>query len=166
MRITQAVPKTPNDDSATPPRYSEGQAWVRVRGAFFPNLIEARSGERLRLVFRREETAACSERVLLPSLGKSVMLPPFEDVALDLGPLPPGDYEFRCQLGVLRGQIRVRDQATHASLDVVVGRIVIRGHRGRPSVGSTETKAALPPDGDGQRESYVLSDEHETHWEA
>lgn len=62
-------------------QYSEGHAWVKVKGAFFPDVIEARPGERLRLVFRREETAPSSERVLIASLGKSVMLPPFEDGA-------------------------------------------------------------------------------------
>ncbi len=68
-------------------QYSEVHAWVRVKGAFFPDVIEARPGERLRLVVRREETAPCSERLLIASLGKSVMLPPFEDVAVDLGPV-------------------------------------------------------------------------------
>ena len=159
MRLTRAAAKIPNVAPAAPPRYSEGRAWVRVRGAFFPDLIEARPGERLRLVFRREETAACSERVLLPSLGKSVMLPPFEDVTLDLGPLPPGDYEFRCQLGVLRGLIRVRAQAAHPSVDVVRGRIVIRSGRRRGSVGSTGTKAALAPDGWAGRESSQSDEE-------
>jgi hypothetical protein len=91
------------------PHYSEGHAWVRVKGAFFPDVIEARPGERLRLVFRREETAPCSERVLIASLGKSVMLPPFEDVAVDLGPLPAGEHEFGCELDVLHGRILVRE---------------------------------------------------------
>ncbi|MEX2106189.1 MAG: cupredoxin domain-containing protein [Solirubrobacterales bacterium] len=91
------------------PHYSEGHVWVKVKGAFIPDVIEARSGERLRLVFRREETAPCSERVLIASLGKSVMLPPFEDVAVDLGPLPAGEHEFGCELDVLHGRILVRE---------------------------------------------------------
>jgi hypothetical protein len=81
---------------------------VLVRGAFVPDLIEARAGERLRLVFRREETAPCSEQVVIPGLGRSVMLPPFEDVAVDLGPLPAGEHDFGCELGVLHGRILAR----------------------------------------------------------
>lgn len=159
MRLTEAAPTTPNEASASPPKYSEGRAWVRVEGAFLPNLIEARAGERLRLVFRREETAACSEHVLIPSLGKSVMLPPFEDVPIDLGPLDPGDYDFRCRLGVLRGRIHVRGRATCSSVDVIRGRIVIRGGRREHSVGNTDIKPALTPDGGGTTQSYGLWDE-------
>ena len=135
MRLARLVPgghERPLADAAD--RYSEGWAWVRVRGAFLPDQIEARPGERLRLVFRREETAPCSERVVVPSLGKSVMLPPFEDVAVDLGPIPPGEHEFSCGLGVLRG------------------RIVVRGQGARESVVSTEAKAAPATDiGEGVR---------------
>ncbi|MBW8059361.1 MAG: hypothetical protein FVQ78_03320 [Solirubrobacterales bacterium] len=117
MGLAQLVPKVVNGGPLARVRYSEGCAWVRVRGAFFPDLIEARPGERLRLVFRREETAACSEHVVIPSLGKSVMLPPFVDVPVELGPLPPGEHEFSCQLGVLRGRILVRSHAAGASVE-------------------------------------------------
>ena len=132
MRLAQLVPTQHERRLANSGHgYSEGWAWVRVRGAFLPDLIEARAGERLRLVFTREETAPCSEQIVIPSLGKSVMLPPFEDVAVELGPLPPGDYEFTCGLGILRGRILVPD-------DAVSGSVV-----------STEPKAALVPDGGG-----------------
>jgi hypothetical protein len=110
---------------------------VWVRGAFFPDLIEAQAGERLRLVFRREETAACSEQVVIPSLGKSVMLPPFEDVAVELDPLPPGEREFTCGLGVLRGRILARDDA--------VSRSVV----------STEPKTGLVPGGGARGATHV-----------
>lgn len=93
--------------------YSESRAWVRVRGGFHPDLIEARAGGRLRIVFCREETAPCSEQVVIPSLGKSVTLPPFEEVAVELGPLPAGDYPFSCEFGILRGRIVVRADTHH-----------------------------------------------------
>lgn len=109
---------SPRAGSGDPPDvYSERWACVRVRGAFSPDVIEARPGERLRLVFRREETAACSERVLFPSLGRSTMLPPFEDVPVDLGPLPPGEHKFSCGLGVLRGRILVGGQPAPKSVE-------------------------------------------------
>ena len=40
------------------------------------------------------------------------MLPPFEDVALELVPERAGEYEFTCQLGMLRGRLVVDDAGT------------------------------------------------------
>lgn len=80
---------------------------VRVRGGFEPPVLHARAGEPLRIVFSREETAPCTERVVFPAFGRSAMLPPFEEVALELAPERAGEYEFTCQLGVLRGRLVV-----------------------------------------------------------
>lgn len=145
MRLAQLVPTHHGQRPANSGhRYSEGWAWVRVRGTFLPDLVEARAGERLRLVFTREETAPCSEQVVIPSLGKSLMLPPFEDVAVELGPLPPGEHEFTCGLGILRGRILVPD-------DVVSGAVV-----------SGAPKAALAPDGGVRGATYAASDRKES----
>jgi len=80
---------------------------IRVKGGFEPDTIVHRVGEPLQLVFRREETASCSERVVFPELGRSATLPPFQDVSLELWPRSPGEYTFTCQLGVLRGRLVV-----------------------------------------------------------
>lgn len=80
---------------------------IRVKGGFEPDTVLARVNEPLRLVFRREETASCSERVVFPELGRSATLPPFQDVSLELQPEHVGRYEFTCQLGVLRGLLIV-----------------------------------------------------------
>ena len=80
---------------------------VRVKGGYQPAVVHARAGEPLRIVFTREETASCSEHVVFPAFGKSAMLPAFEDVALDLAPERAGEYEFTCQMGMLRGRLVV-----------------------------------------------------------
>ena len=80
---------------------------VLVSGGYRPDTIVARVGRPLRIVFRREETAACSERVVFPAFGKSAMLPAYEDVAVELLPEQPGEYEFTCQMGMLRGRLIV-----------------------------------------------------------
>ncbi|MBM2823762.1 MAG: copper-translocating P-type ATPase, partial [Thermoleophilia bacterium] len=82
---------------------------VRVKGGYEPSVVYGRVGEPLRIVFSREETASCSEHVVFPAFGKSAMLPPFEDVALELVPERAGEYEFTCQLGMLRGRLVVGD---------------------------------------------------------
>ena len=83
---------------------------VRVRGGYEPETVYGRAGERVAIVFRREETAPCSERVIFPTLGKSAMLPAFQDVTVELTPPAPGEYEFTCQLGVLRGRLVVEQR--------------------------------------------------------
>ena len=82
---------------------------IRVHGDYSPNTIYARAGEPLRLVFRREETATCSERVIFPDFGKSAMLPPYQDVTIELEPEAAGEYEFTCQMGMLHGRLIVED---------------------------------------------------------
>ncbi len=87
-------------------------ARVRVRGGYEPDTVFARAGQPLRIVFRREETAPCSERVVFPFFGRSAMLPPFQDVTLELLPEETGEYEFTCQLGMLRGRLIVTADGT------------------------------------------------------
>ncbi len=82
---------------------------IRVRGRYEPDTVHARVGEPLRLIFRREDSAACSERVVFPEFGKSAMLPPDEDVAIDFTPGRAGTYEFTCEMGVLRGRLVVEE---------------------------------------------------------
>lgn len=86
---------------------------VRVKGGYQPSVVHAQVGEPLRIVFSREETASCSEHVVFPAFGKSAMLPPFEDVTFELVPERAGEYEFTCQLGMLRGRLVV-DEGTEA----------------------------------------------------
>ena len=82
---------------------------VRICGGYQPETVYARAGKPVAIVFRREETAPCSEQVIFPALGKSAMLPAFEDVTVELTPPGPGEYEFTCQLGVLRGRLVVEE---------------------------------------------------------
>ena len=84
---------------------------IRVRGGYEPDTIYARVGEPLRLTFRREETAACSERVVFPALGKSAMLPAYQDVTIELTPEHAGVHEFTCQMGMLHGRLIVEERS-------------------------------------------------------
>ena len=80
---------------------------IRIKGGYQPAEVHVRAGEPTRLIFRREETAHCSERVVFPDYGLSVMLPPFEDVAVDLPPSDPGEHAFSCQMEMLQGRLIV-----------------------------------------------------------
>ena len=84
---------------------------VRVHGNYEPAEIHVRAGEQARLIFRREETTPCSERVVFPDYGLSVTLPPFEDVPIDLPAQEPGVHEFTCEMRMLHGRLVVDDEA-------------------------------------------------------
>lgn len=94
---------------------------VLVRGGYLPAEIHVNAGLPARLVFRREETAACSEQVVFPDLGISAMLPPYRPVVIDLPSSEPGEHPFRCQMDMLHGRVIVDppapgDRARHADL--------------------------------------------------
>lgn len=78
---------------------------IRIDGDYRPAEVHLPAGEPARLIFRREETAACSERVVFPDYGISVMLPPHQDVAIDLPASSPGEHEFTCQMQMLHGRL-------------------------------------------------------------
>jgi plastocyanin domain-containing protein len=84
---------------------------VLVKGSFRPRSVAVRAGDPVNLVFRREETAPCSELVVFPGLAVSVMLPAFEDVTVELPMLAPGVHVFTCGRGVLLGRVVVRGKA-------------------------------------------------------
>ena len=83
------------------------EAMVLVKGGYTPDVIVVEHGRPVRLKFRREESAACSEMVVFNDFGKSAKLPTGETVAVEFLPEKPGDYEFTCQMGMLRGKLVV-----------------------------------------------------------
>lgn len=83
------------------------ETMILVKGGYTPDVIVVERGRPVRLNFRREETAACSEMVLLPDFGKSARLPEGEIVPIEFTPDKPGVYEFACQMGMLRGKLIV-----------------------------------------------------------
>lgn len=83
------------------------EALITVKGGYDPDTIVVEAGRPVRLLFRRVETAACSEMVVFPDFGKSAHLPTGETIAVDLMPERAGEFEFTCQMGMLRGRLVV-----------------------------------------------------------
>ena len=83
------------------------EAMILVKGGYTPDVIVVKAGRSVRLNFRREETASCSEMLLLPAFSKSVKLPTGENVAVEFTPDKPGEYPFSCQMGMFRGRLIV-----------------------------------------------------------
>ena len=83
------------------------EALILVKGGYTPDIIVVERGRPVRLNFRREETAACSEMVIFSDFNKSAKLPTGETVSIELMPEKPGAYEFACQMGMFRGRLIV-----------------------------------------------------------
>ena len=80
---------------------------ILVKGGYTPDTIRVASGRPVRLLFRREETAACSEQVVLADFGKAAPLPTGTVVPVEFMPGDLGEHAFTCQMGMLRGRIIV-----------------------------------------------------------
>ena len=78
---------------------------VVVRDGYDPDTILVEAGRPVRLLFFRDETSKCSERVVFETLDIERALPAFETTPVDLPPVRPGDYPFRCGHGVMSGRV-------------------------------------------------------------
>ena len=90
------------------PRIADGEARVEVRGGYQPETIVTRAGRPLRLTFNRHESWPCSDRVIFPDFDLIAELPIHEDVVVELLPDEPGEYEFTCGMGMLKGRLIVQ----------------------------------------------------------
>ena len=81
---------------------------VLVKGGYNPSIIEVEAGKPVRLSFRREESAACTEVVVFPDFDRSARLPEGEVVPVEFTPEAPGEYGFSCEMGMVRGTLVVR----------------------------------------------------------
>ena len=83
------------------------EATIVVKGAYTPDVIVVAHGAPVRLNFLRQETAACSEEVVFPDFARRAQLPEGELVPVEFVPDRPGEYEFTCGMGMLRGKVVV-----------------------------------------------------------
>lgn len=80
---------------------------VAVRGGYRPDAIVARAGVPLRIVFRRDDADACSERVVFSAPRIDRRLANAGVTAVDLPALPAGEIRFTCGMGRYRGRIEL-----------------------------------------------------------
>jgi len=80
---------------------------IIVKGGYTPDVIVVKAGSPVRLRFTRQESSACSEKVLFPDFNQNALLPEGQEVTLEFTPDKPGEYSFQCQMGMLRGKLIV-----------------------------------------------------------
>lgn len=89
---------------------------ITVRGGYRPAVIDAAAGVPLRLVFHREETEPCSERVVFSSPHIDRHLEPNGSTVVDLPAQPVGEVRYTCGMGRYRGRIRFQSRGAGSRL--------------------------------------------------
>lgn len=86
---------------------SEGiqEAFIVVKGGYSPDIIRVTAGKPVRLIFNRQESDPCSERVVVDAFGLSAELPQGSNVPIEFTPTETGQFEFACQMGMIRGKV-------------------------------------------------------------
>jgi P-type Cu+ transporter len=80
---------------------------ITVKGGYSPDLVRARLGVPLRLVFDRKESGDCSSRVLFPDFGVSRALPAFARSTVEFTPEHAGQFGFACGMNMIHGTLLV-----------------------------------------------------------
>jgi plastocyanin domain-containing protein len=78
---------------------------VTVRGGYSPATVRVKSGQKVRLVFDRQETDPCSEEIVFSDFGIRRFLPAFKQTTVEIQPQQPGTYEFTCGMSMMRGRV-------------------------------------------------------------
>ncbi|MCL5028485.1 MAG: cupredoxin domain-containing protein [Bacteroidetes bacterium] len=84
------------------------EAFITVKGGYTPDVLIFEAGKPIKLNFHREETASCTEEVIFSDFNKKAVLTPFKTIPIDLQADKPGEYEFRCGMGMIRGKLIVK----------------------------------------------------------
>ena len=83
------------------------EAMILVKGGYTPDTVVVQHGKPVRINFRREETAGCSDKVIFADFNKSADLPTGQMVSVEFLPDKPGEYGFACPMGMFRGRLIV-----------------------------------------------------------
>lgn len=77
---------------------------IEVHSGYSPAVVRVRAGQPVRLDFHRTENSSCTEEVVIPDFGIRTFLKPFATTPVEFTPTP-GDHEFTCGMGMVRGRI-------------------------------------------------------------
>ena len=78
---------------------------ILVEGGYTPDTVVVQHGKPVRLNFRREEAAGCSDKVVFADFQKTADLASGKIVPVELLPNEPGEFTFSCPMGMCRGKL-------------------------------------------------------------
>src|ERR671919_170481 len=114
---------------------------IRVKGGYSPDLIRVREGVPLRLIFDRQESGDCTERVVFPDFRVSKRLPAFQRTAVELLPEHAGRFAFACGMNMVHGELLVEPPSGNGEPPVTAG--VPPGHEAAAEKHSHEVARAV-----------------------
>ena len=102
---------------------------ILVSDGYHPDVIQAQAGRPIRLVFRREDDRACSDRVVFSRPRVDRYLAPRSVTVIDLPPASSGSIRFTCGMGRYRGRIDLvqADGTARASRRITTTAVVLVG---------------------------------------
>lgn len=80
---------------------------VTVRGGYSPDVIRVRQGVPVELVFDRQESGECTNRVVFPDLRVSAGLPAYARTTVRVDPAGAGSFGFACGMNMIHGTMLV-----------------------------------------------------------
>ncbi|MET8326302.1 heavy metal translocating P-type ATPase [Streptomyces sp. NPDC005181] len=115
---------------------------VTVRGGYSPDVIRVRQGIPLELVFDRQESGECTNRVVFPDLRVSAGLPAYARTTVRVDPPKAGIFGFACGMNMIHGTLLVEPAEDFATAPSVPGK-----HGGASTV---PAPAAVAPPADDE----------------
>lgn len=82
---------------------------VVVEGTYTPNVISAKKGEPLTIIFDRREDNECSKKVIISDFGISQVLADFGKTEVTFIPDKIGEFTFSCEMGMYQGKLKVEE---------------------------------------------------------
>jgi P-type Cu+ transporter len=80
---------------------------VVVEGGYSPDVIRARVGRPLRLIFDRRDTSPCTDEIVFPDFGIRRALAANARTVVEIRPEKTGEFTFSCGMNMLHGRILV-----------------------------------------------------------
>jgi Cu+-exporting ATPase len=84
-------------------------ATIVVAGGYTPEVVVARRGAPLRLIFDRRESNPCSDEIVIPDFGVRRALPANARTEIEIMPGESGEFAYSCGMNMLHGRIRIVD---------------------------------------------------------
>ena len=95
--------------AAAPGANAEQEATITVSGGYDPEVVVAKKGVPLTLIFDRKESNPCSDEVVLPEFGIRQALAAHAKTRIRIVPERAGEFPFACGMNMLHGILRVED---------------------------------------------------------